>query len=526
MNGTAREQSGKVRGATNSEKPTGVLTVLGFAMITWAGAALLLFLTLSVRGNTLQRNGNWVATKAGFEEPLVGAKPYVTGTQALAQNCLSLTAWNGCQEVLYRKSVVPEEIEFRMLLTSQDSYLVVIFNKDAKGFDGIRLSPSPKKPSMLLSALDSGQFTRKRPLNLNVAVGAWQSVRLRFAQEELTLEIDGKETALAVHRADGPTGVGFRAGMNEALVDDVGIRELNVDPPFRETFSGRWPWEDWLRLTEALTVLELLLVLVFLRFFSLGRIFGMATSVHLCAIACLLVLLPFTFFVLARRYPSFLEGMPFPSLARFGKYAQQRFREIDGNCAEPSDPSVRKVFVTGSSQTFGMGARIRAEGCVPALERLLNGEGDGRSRYKCVNGAVQGTHANFIALLFEEHAAPCKPAIAVVNLGYNDSCEKTPLDEYGGYLARIAKTAKAANIKLILVQEPRNDEDSTNLLPVYDVMARVAAEEGVPLVNASAFFQSHFDDGFIWWDRVHPTSYGHQLLAECLCPFVKKAAQD
>ena len=44
---------------------------------------------------------------------------------------------------------------------------------------------------------------------------------------------------------------------------------------------------------------------------------------------------------------------------------------------------------------------------------------------------------------------------------------------------------------------------------------RYLPEKGdVPLIDTNAFFVDSSDLGFLWWDKVHMTSAGQQLMAE------------
>jgi len=48
------------------------------------------------------------------------------------------------------------------------------------------------------------------------------------------------------------------------------------------------------------------------------------------------------------------------------------------------------------------------------------------------------------------------------------------------------------------------------------VLADLAAELAVPLVPMHRHLARHGDEGFLWWDFAHLTSFGQQLFAERL----------
>ncbi len=50
----------------------------------------------------------------------------------------------------------------------------------------------------------------------------------------------------------------------------------------------------------------------------------------------------------------------------------------------------------------------------------------------------------------------------------------------------------------------------------HALMRRVAAAAGVPTLDAQGFLERHHDDGYLWWDFVHLSDFGHRLVARLL----------
>ena len=51
----------------------------------------------------------------------------------------------------------------------------------------------------------------------------------------------------------------------------------------------------------------------------------------------------------------------------------------------------------------------------------------------------------------------------------------------------------------------------------------IANNEGVLLIDINKYLKDKNDTGLIWWDYIHPTDYGHQLIVESI---MKSIAND
>lgn len=47
-------------------------------------------------------------------------------------------------------------------------------------------------------------------------------------------------------------------------------------------------------------------------------------------------------------------------------------------------------------------------------------------------------------------------------------------------------------------------------------MAAIGSQYGVPVIDMQGPLARRADDGFLWWDQVHMTSFGQRLFAEHL----------
>jgi hypothetical protein len=47
-------------------------------------------------------------------------------------------------------------------------------------------------------------------------------------------------------------------------------------------------------------------------------------------------------------------------------------------------------------------------------------------------------------------------------------------------------------------------------------MREIGKEFDVPVIEMHDYLSRHYDDGFLWWDFVHMTSFGQKLFAKYL----------
>ena len=74
-----------------------------------------------------------------------------------------------------------------------------------------------------------------------------------------------------------------------------------------------------------------------------------------------------------------------------------------------------------------------------------------------------------------------------------------------------------ARIQPIFVLEANSVENINNgLIAKHEAMRRVGAAHNVPVIDMHAYLRKKYDEGFLWWDSVHLTDFGQELLAEKL----------
>ncbi len=493
-----------------------LVIMLGFALVQ----GLLLSQTGLLVCNTLQRNGNWISTKTTIQKGLMGTYTFLSEPQTLARRRLDLSAWFGFQEI-FRATPLPVRSLSCAYALDENAYLCLLYDKTADRVRGVRLSLNPVFPSAAFMADAAGKFLHIEPLPLPpVSPGTWHRVGLHFAPEGTALSLDGTAAA-TLPAPDSPVRhIGFRGGERQALVDDVVIA-LDDGTTIREDFGpGLRIWGYLLLVgTGIAAVFQALLALV------LGRLSPGDARLRafrlLLANLVLTVILAGVFayvYVSVQQYPSASEKNQEDETIWIDHTEEAVLSEIQQRYGTPPPPDVRRILFLGSSQTWGAGATLPEETFVARTEQLLNEAQPDKPgaglRFECINGGVSGALSVRILRYLDKNWRDLCAHVAVIVLGNNDV--KKPQD-FGPNLEKIILALKARNIAPMLVLEPNSIEHADPLLSAnHETMRALAAQYGLALVDMQAWLGERHDQGFLWWDFVHLTSYGQELAAQRL----------
>ena len=151
---------------------------------------------------------------------------------------------------------------------------------------------------------------------------------------------------------------------------------------------------------------------------------------------------------------------------------------------------------------------------MPLLERVLAERFPGGTAFECINGGISSSRAADLERLVASEWMKYRPELVVINLSSNDRATR---GKFAPAIRRMIATARAAGAIPVLVQEANQFQAAMpNLRTRHAELAEIGAELGVRVLDMQSYLETREDDGFLWWDKVHLTSYGQALVAERL----------
>jgi lysophospholipase L1-like esterase len=440
---------------------------------------------------------------------------FLTGPQALAGNMLNLGTWGSINEVLYRTPIILEELSCRFLL-DPNAYLCIILDYRDDLYKAVRLSSSDKYPNALVVYDSQGCMHSSTPIQAPpLTPNDWHSLKLSFDKAGARVNLDEQVFPLPIQLGQTPGKFGFRNGTCAAAVDDVRIVDATTKAAISESFDGRHLFKKALLFVLACAAISLMVLLVagWLLMRNWHTITEYALVIMLTLIGAGIVYGLFHFFVLAKLYP--IEQPIIGNVNVFPDLIQALTEKVIAQYnAIPPDNGKRVLFL-GTSQTAGLGANVPSECYVATLERLLNDGNKGAPPIHCINAGRTIFSIRHCALV-HKGLADCPVDVTVVDMACNDSLGRTSEESYAEHLETVAHEILDRGSKVIFVVEPSNPEAWPDGWRLDPTLRRVGAKLGIPVIDANAYLRERHDTGVLFWDYVHPTSYGHRLIAECL----------
>ena len=97
----------------------------------------------------------------------------------------------------------------------------------------------------------------------------------------------------------------------------------------------------------------------------------------------------------------------------------------------------------------------------------------------------------------------------VLTVGVNDTLN----ENFSAELRNFLDLCRQKGIRVLFVEEPGEGPIHENLAKRQTELADVARLQGVPHISLQNFLDERADDGFLWWDFVHLSDKGAELVA-------------
>lgn len=481
--------------------------------------------------HTLENNQNWKSSKMNLSKAVSGAIAFYITPAALFQNQLHLDEWLGHQEVFYKEEISPKQIDFDFNLDSQ-SYFSFIFNKNSEGYSGIRFSLNSHYPNSYFNATSEGKFLKKENLSFDHLMEK-NHLRVIFNENQFSLYLNGKFINTIHENLFSSFFVGFKGGGFPASISNIKIQLKNSDKIILENFENKKSvLKYFLIILLALFLISGLVYLIKSRFdHSKEKQSQFIFNFHLFILIIVLILFTAQSTFLIKNY--YFSRIYFKTIAFLFNYKTsiETKTEIINRLRKeyPVDKinnSYRVLFV-GSSQTWGAGALHPEDPFVKKLENRFNQESQRNISYEFINSGISGERVARLLKPYSEEWIRWNPKIVLINLSNND----TDTEKFAKYLPKFIQLNESKKIKTILILEANSLEQTRDFLTTnHQTMKKVAAEYHLPVIDLHQCLLKNYDSGFLWWDFVHPTSYGHALAADCIYPtlhdVIQKEQQD
>jgi len=476
-------------------------------------------LSAVVNYNTLHNSGNWINQKTKLARAVAGSASFMNTMPALYKFRLNLSKWQGHHELVFNRELNPEEISFNYKMDDKQ-YFVFFFNSDKEGskFSGFRISNNELYASIFFHTMDDKFIDKTKIAYVESDVKKMHTFKIKFLPESFIVLIDEKEIFTFQESARVNSFVGFRGGFADLRsdIDDFVITEKNGNT-IADSFL------NW-KLVPKISFYTILFFCLYLGLaYTILKIFLRLENIVVLKYTAYINfnLLLIALFVYVAMY-SHISKIYLTQSRVYPGYpliptTEEVIHQIKNQYSDNKKNQTRIWFV-GSSQTWGAGVYKEEDTFVRRIEKELQ---KNNPNLECINGGVSGFTSKMALDLYKELFSKIKPDIVVINFSHNDAIFKVSLEEYIQSLKEIVELNRAHQVTTILSIEPVEihfDEPETHRKAMKDF----ALNENIPLIDMHKEMASKYDEGFLWWDRVHLTSYGNSLFADIMLDYLKK----
>jgi len=484
--------------------------------------------TFLLTNNNLRNNNNWDVEKLNIEMGVMGAWNFFTQTQPLNKNHLNLGSWHGFQEITTKNALTYDYLEFDTLI-SKNGYLIGHFNNFENTKNSVKIS-SKKDDSFCLTISPTGEFLNKIALdNVIIKTDSWNHVSIRIDEAVAIISINEKEYSCPLDKKS-PSKVGFKNGYSDVLLDNIIISDENKIK-FKEDFSNN---KNLILISSILfLIINIVQILIIELFFYVSKnrkkSLFLLIVVDLSLLLSVLIIYLYLLIFFTGNYPnlkSFINNLKSEEQEWVDNELELISNEVMNN---NSNIDSEKIMFVGSSQTWGAGASKKEKSFPFVFEKVLNktitdasdssdlGKNilgiSSEQKIKIVDTGVSGTTSSELYEEYKNQWIKLKPKIVFINLSSNDFTYDVHPDAFEENILNFIKLNKENDIKTILLIEASSIELETENT-FHNILRKIAQNEDINIIDINQYLAENDGRGVIWWDFIHPTDYGHQLIAK------------
>ncbi|HRG48766.1 MAG TPA: SGNH/GDSL hydrolase family protein [Leptospiraceae bacterium] len=480
---------------------------------------ILLIFSLEIYNNTLHESGNWVSRKANLARTVPASASYMNTMPALFKFKLNLSQWLGYHKLIFTHAIDASEVSFQYRIDN-GQYFSFLFNSDFDGnkLSGIRISNNKLYPSIFFH-MEKDKFIDRHLISNFTSDTKPHKFKIKFVADKMTVFIDDKENFTFEESALPKSFIGFKAGFTDLRsdVDDLIILQKDGSK-FEDSFL------NW-KIIPRLTILSLLFSFSYLGlgYFVIQVMYKRYVKKNTLPTGSLEIESKAIYTLKSIFYLNFniLLISIFLAYAMYTRVSRMYFtwtKVYEGYAVMPSthdtinkflipnanNKTKPRIWFVGSSQTWGAGVYKDEDTFVSLLEKEIKRT----FNLDFINGGIAGTKTTDYLPIYKEHFNSIKPDIALINFSHNDDNTEKFIEN----LREFVRFNTEHKVLTIFSIEPVEIEFLTPNKN-QEAMRNLAKELNVPMIDMHTKMLPHYDDGFLWWDRIHFTSFGNVLFA-------------
>ncbi|MCW3126897.1 MAG: hypothetical protein JWO03_2555 [Bacteroidetes bacterium] len=481
-------------------------------VVSAVAAFLIINACLSYSDYNLYTGGKWQSSKTQLKKGVVGAWSMMLTKPGLKEGALNLNAWNGHQELILKQTVTTQKIEFSFQ-PLQVPFSLIIDKTDSLS-TGIFFYPQGRQKMIFYTSDHSGRFRSQIdiPLVTEVSDGLTE---IYFSKDSVEIILDHVPQAKVPFALPSSIRPGFRGSSagKDIYIDNIRITSAENKIVFSENFSspfGIYKW-SWVYL---LLWLPLILYCMNREKLSSFMVFSP------CAMTLVIAVWGYYHCRSSDHYvddPSKINWHGIRSTIETQPQVEKRLEEEYpiGQVAGKK----KVVLFVGSSQTWGAGSSDTKATFASIVQDSLRCFFND-TNIVVINTGISSITSDDMYKLYTQKWYAYNPVLTVVNASNND----TDTLAFRKNMQAFASFDRDHGIKSLWIEEPNDGVKKPNVKHL--IMRSVASANDIACIEMQSHIDSRYDSGYLWWDWVHLTDYGHQVFADRIFPIIVQKLEE